>query len=180
MFIFEDVRNGPADRNKYLDAWLTNHALSMGKSDAGSLDAAQKEQAVCRLCDKLYDDLSILDNKSNALTASNAVVTAFLSLIVVAGVSAERILSPFLTIASALLLTLSVTSLVLNISVVSLYWTKAEDLEEGRNPRLRAEGLLEVRNSRTKRYRLAFLSHLFVLAIVFLLTVVFLLRLADA
>jgi hypothetical protein len=62
----------------------------------------------------------------------------------------------------------SLFSMFLAVFVVSLYWSKSDQL---RQPDLRAlvVNLVKVRNRRTICYRLAWILHLVVMAVVFLL-----------
>lgn len=166
MYLLQDVQTGEKDIAAYLKAWLDRYAESHGKDSREPLSKDEESKAIRELCTDLYGDLSILDSKSNGLIASNAITTAVFSLLALS----SSLLGPGGPIQSAalLLLMLSIVALMLNVSVLYVYWSTTDDISHVRG-RVRVEKLIRLRNGRTRRYRIAFLVHFAVLGALFIL-----------
>ena len=96
--------------------------------------------------DHLYTCLSILDAKSSSMLAFNSIIIAVFAIFMTRQpASAELIL---LNVGMAAIL----VSAFLLLSVVWVHWSPTGDLED---PEKHGRRLLQVRNSRTVRYRIA-------------------------
>jgi len=112
--------------------------------------------------DHLYGTLSILDTKASSLLAYNSIIMAIFSIFATTLNS-----KPSFPIVSGLILLLTSSGFLLFI--IWVHWSTTDDLENKAN---HLYTLLNVRRSRTIRYRVAFI--LSALAMVFLF--IFLLR----
>jgi len=99
------------------------------------------------LMDHLYGTLSILDGKSSSMLTFNGIMLA-VYVIYLAGSTINR---PQFVLANLGTLTVLISSVLL-LSVVWVYWSTTEQLRDGRNHYL---NLVDVRKTRTIRYRLA-------------------------
>jgi hypothetical protein len=175
MYLLQDVRTRKSDISRYLKCWLDRYAESHGKESGAPLSKDEESKAVRELCTDLYGDLSILDSKSNGLIASNAITTAVFSLLALS----SSLLGPGGLIQSAalLLLMLSIVALMLNVSVLYVYWSTTDDISHVRGS-VRVEKLIRLRNRRTRRYRIAFLVHFAVLGALLILVLALLMGIA--
>jgi hypothetical protein len=125
---------GP-ERERHLDA-------------LGRMDLTQEQRYEH---DHLYDCLSILDRKATALIGFNSILVAtstiVLTIIKDAGSAGAVLMFCALGFAAV--------SSGLNLLVIELKWTETGELEK---PREHFVHLLEVRGSRSVRYRLAWLA----------------------
>jgi hypothetical protein len=177
MQLFEDVGTRPEDIAKYLEAQKRHYARRSGKDDWNALDTREKTKAAHDLCSSLYQDLSIVDAKAGGLIASNAIVTAIFALVSLTppGPGPAHAAPGLMWLASTGFVIVSLAALILNVSVLHLYWLTTEQIHEesdpDKDPFLRAIGLVKRRNRRTKRYRIAYRLHLGLLALALLMFV---------
>jgi hypothetical protein len=175
MKLFEDVGTGADDIRKYLDAQRRHYARRCGKDDWDELDRKEKTKAAQDLCSHLYEDLSILDTKAGALIASNAIVTAIFALISLTPFGADPVPTTHSTMwfASTAFVIGSLAALILNVSVLDLVWLTTSQIHEeadpDRDPFHRTGALVEQRNKRTKKYRIAYRLHLALLGLALVL-----------
>jgi hypothetical protein len=169
MPLFSDIGTEPEDISHYVNVWLADWAREQSLGPYDHLDDSDKVAGVRSLCQKLYEDLSVLDAKASGLISTNAITTALISAAAFT-VKNPLIQVPFVVphIALIVLLLFSITALALNASVLDLSWTKATELEERVQRRDRAKKLLAVRNKRTMRYRLSLLLHMVLLGLLFI------------
>jgi len=107
----------------------------------------------------MYGNLTILDAKANVLIASSSIFTAALGIILTTGLQSSQ---HWLVTALSLDTIISLISVLLAISVVSVHWSTVEELELPYIDDF-VRHLVYVRNSRTLRYRAAWLLHIVVI-----------------
>jgi hypothetical protein len=170
MNLFEDVGTSVEAIDQYLNAQKALYARRSGCKRWEDLDAPQQTEAAQDLCSKIYDDLSILDGKASGLIASNAIVTAIFALIALAPLGASSVPadpSP-IWFASMGFVIVSLVALILNVLVLNLYWSTTSHIRlqaaPNSDPFVRTRPLIERRNKRTRKYRIAYLLHIGLLA----------------
>jgi hypothetical protein len=178
MHIIDDVRTNASDITEYLNCWLDHFARSHGKTGHSALDDDEQRDAVRELCGHMYENLSILDSKSSALIASNGLATAILSVLALASGDPADSLGDggVISTVSLFLLVPSLVALILNVSVLLVYWSTSREIAEHTSVTDRARSLIRIRNERTRRYRLAFFIHMFVLVVALSILVLVLLK----
>jgi hypothetical protein len=173
--LFGDIITTASDISEYVSAWVDQYARS---HEIQNLSEDQERQAVHELCDHMYQNLSILDQKSNALVASNALTTGILAILAfstpIAEFSAGRVRQIAL-----FLLTPSLISLILSVTVISVYWSTTREITGQTGIRDRARSLLRLRSGRTLRYRIAYLIHLLVLCAALIIMILAFLKTAP-
>lgn len=178
MKLFEDVGTSAKDIRAYLAAQKRHYARRDGKKSWDEVDEKEKIEAAQDLCSSLYQDLSIVDAKAGGLIASNAIVTAIFALVSLTPPGAGGSETPdAMWFASTAIVIVSLAALVLNVSVLNLYWLTASQIEQpepDEDPFLRAVELIKRRNRRTMRYRIAYRLHLALLAFALLMFIVLL------
>lgn len=182
MYLLEDVRIGSSDITEYLNTWLDHHARSRGKGDHEGLSKDESRDAVRELCGHMYENLSILDAKGSGLIASNAIITAIFSILALSQGDPTSVFRQggFIQSAALILLIPSLLSLILNVSVLSVYWSTTREISEQTDVTDRARSLIRIRNERTRRYRLAFLLHMAVMMVALALLLLALLKTIPA
>lgn len=180
MKLFEDVGTSAEDIGDYLDAQKQLYARRNGKTAWDKLSAQQRTEAAQDLCSKIYEDLSILDGKASGLIASNAITTAIFALIALAPLGADSVPTnpgPIWFISMGFVI-VSLVALILNVLVLNLYWSTTSHIhaqaEPESDPFLRNRPLVERRNKRTRKYRIAYQLHLGLLGLALGLFVVLL------
>jgi hypothetical protein len=174
MHLFDDVRTSSTDITSYLWAWLDAQARGYGKNDRSAFTDDEWRLAIHKLSAKLYEDLSILDAKANGLISTNSISTAVISFVTFSVNSGNGIIrsGELFKIFCYVLLLIAIASLLLNISVIYVYWSTTTEISEQTDVDDRARSLIRVRNERTRRYRVAFILHAVVLSIVFFLIII--------
>ncbi len=109
----------------------------------GAMTAATEQQELFR---HLYDCLSILDAKSTSLLSFNSIIIAVFAIFMASGPRGFPLIA--LQFGMAMIL----VSCLLLLSVVWVHWSTTANLEDRENHGLT---LLDVRGSRTIKYRLA-------------------------
>ena len=172
---FDDVGTSAEGINAYLDAQKLLYARRNGETGWDRLSAQQRTEAAQDLCSKIYEDLSILDSKASGLIASNAITTAIFALIALAPLGGDYVPtrpSPIWFISMGFVI-VSLVALILNVLVLNLYWSTTSHIhaqaEPDSDPFVRTRPLVERRNKRTRKYRIAYLLHLGLLGLAFLL-----------
>lgn len=174
MSVFGDIVTTASDISEYITAWLDQYARG---HEITALNDDQERQAIHELCDHMYQNLSILDSKSNALVASNAIITGILAFLTFSSPSTNIFRSGSSIQQTALfLLTPSLISLVLSVTVISVYWSTTREITGQTGIRDRARSLLRLRSGRTLRYRLAYIIHLGVLTAALLIMILVFLK----
>lgn len=180
MKLFEDVGTSANEISAYLDAQKKLYARRAGRKGWHELGAPQQTEAAQDLCSKIYEDLSILDGKASGLIASNAIVTAIFALIALAPMGASSVPAdpgPFWFVSMGFVI-VSLVALILNVLVLNLYWSTTSHIqaqaEPDSDPFLRTRPLVERRNKRTKKYRIAYQLHLALLGATLVLFLVLL------
>ena len=177
MPLFGDVITTSSDVSEYVSAWVDQYARS---HEIENLNEDQERQAIHDLCAHMYENLSILDQKSSALVSSNALTTGILAILAFTSSAVEIGIGRVSDFCLALL-TPSLISLVLSVSVINVYWSTTREITGQTGIADRARSLLRLRSSRTFRYRWAHLLHFGVLCSALLIMIVaFLMRLAKA
>jgi len=178
MPMFEDIRTSATGISEYLNTWIDHYARSHGKSGRDNLSAEEERQAVRSLCSHMYENLSILDTKSSGLIGSNAITTAIFALLALSPSSAGTLFAAtnVVRIVSMGFLIISLISLILNVSVLVVYWSTTTEYSEATSTVDRARSLIRIRNGRTRRYRVAFVIHLAILCLALTLFVAILLK----
>ena len=175
MPIFGDIITTASDISEYVTTWIDQYARS---HEIEKLNEDQERQAIHELCTHMYDNLTILDQKSSALVSSNALTTGILAILSFSSVAGEMGSNKVKSI-SLFLLTPSLLSLVLSVTVISVYWSTTREIAGQTGIRDRARSLLRLRSGRTLRYRLAYLLHLLVLCAALILMVLAFLKSAP-
>jgi hypothetical protein len=159
MRIFGDIVTTASDISEYVSAWVDHYARS---HEITILNEDQERQAIHELCAHMYENLTILDQKSSALVSSNALTTGILAILSfsspINGIATGRVRD-----ISLFLLTPSLISLLLSVTVISVYWSTTREITGQTGIQDRARSLLRLRSGRTLRYRIAYLLHLCVL-----------------
>lgn len=163
--LFDDVKSSSADVTQYLWAWLDSYARGMDKQDRNDLSETEWHNCINELCAKLYNDLSIIDTKASGLISSNSILTGILSLISFYSSSeaSGALVTEGLKIITFSLLCASFIALMLNVSATYLYWSTVTEISTRTDVDDRARNLIRIRNSRTIRFRISFLLHMFVI-----------------
>lgn len=196
MFNGTDTPLSDIDVGRYLDTWEKYHNEMENvefdhNSKRGSEFQPNKLRAANTLSDHLYQNLSIIDAKASALITSNSIVTGLIfaaiinrqiflhSKSTVININKYRyeinVYSCFSSITTFLLM-LSLIALYINLSVVKVKWSAADDFHSRETPFDRARSLIKTRSRRTRTYRLSLFIHRIVIlfsAIITLFIVVF-------
>ena len=128
--LFSQLPGKPEDMKAHIES-LTKVVLSEEQSD---------------IFDHLYSCLSILDSKSSSMVSFNSIIIAVLAIFMTRTLTFPE--WAFVNLGMAFIL----VSALLLLSVVWVHWSTTQDMQ---NPQEHGHHLLQVRNSRTVRYRLA-------------------------
>ena len=162
MRLLSDVRTDAQFIRKYIRAWSYFYLIKEG-NDLRETSLEEIEERIPRayaaLFDHMYGNLTILDAKANVLIASSSIFTAALGIILTTGLQSSQ---HWLVTALSLDTIISLISVLLAISVVSVHWSTVEELELPYIDDF-VRHLVYVRNSRTLRYRAAWLLHIVVI-----------------
>jgi hypothetical protein len=124
MQIFGDIVTRASDISEYVSAWVDQYARS---HEIPSLSEDQERQAIHELCAHMYENLTILDQKASALVSSNALTTGILAILglssPIGGLEIGRARG-----ISLFLLTPSLISLILSVTVISVYWSTTREI----------------------------------------------------
>lgn len=166
MWVWADTRTDRTSVLNYIDAWSCFWLVKEGRyNEKSSQDELKKlaPSAYGALVDHVYQNLTILDAKSNVLIASASIFTAALGIILSTGHSLNE---NWLVVSLSVTTFISLISVIFTLSVVYVHWSSAADLNDLHIVN-HVYRLVDIRNSRTLRFRIAWTLHIVVIVFSF-------------
>lgn len=159
VYINDEIQHGPAEIKRYVESWKRLIQQSGRKDEDWQLE----------LFNHMYDNLDALDNKTTSLLQFNGIMAAVYSFIASSLIGPER-LGDFANRLSAIdhwsgffaydvfffliAIVFLIISIVASLQVVWVHWSRTSELIDADS---HLQTLVVVRNTRTVRYRRAWL-----------------------